>query len=212
MRPPIDNFSLLSYPAGPVTQYFGENPALYKTIGLAYHNGCDLVAPHGSPLYAVQDGTVLEVKNDPKGFGKHLRFISHGHGVTHHEWTYGHCHEIFVKVGDEVKAGQKIALMGNTGFVVSGATPYWKVNPYAGTHLHIGMRKVKIDPKGWAYLGSLIKISVLNYDNGVKGAIDPAPLLSGIGYIDPEKTQREKMLTIISLLNTVVRLLKGNQK
>lgn len=211
MKPPIDNFSLLSYSAGPVTQYFGENPALYRTINLAYHNGIDFVAPHGSQLYAVEDGTVVNVNNDPEGFGKHVRFISHGRG-TLREWTYGHCHEIFVKVGDQVKAGQKIATMGNTGFVVSGATPFWKHNPFAGTHLHLGLRLVKLDPKGWAYPGSLIKISVLDSGNGVRGAIDPAPTLATIGFIDPQKTQRKQMLTIISLLNTMVRLLKDKKK
>jgi murein DD-endopeptidase MepM/ murein hydrolase activator NlpD len=201
MKPPIDGFNLLSYNKGPVTQYFGENPALYARFGMKGHNGIDCVAPHGSPLYAIEDAEIVEVKNDPAGYGKHVRFIA-----GDNEWTYGHCHTISVRVGQQVKAGEQIATMGNTGFVVSGATPFWKVNPFRGTHLHCGLRKIKRSRKGWSYPGSSLKFDVLNYNNGYKGSIDPAPLLATIGYVDPERTQRHQMLTVVSLLNTLIRL------
>jgi murein DD-endopeptidase MepM/ murein hydrolase activator NlpD len=200
MKPPIDGFNLALYPAGPVTQYFGENERLYRLWGLKGHNGIDLVKPHGSPLYAVEDGEIVGVKHDAGGFGKHLKLLS-----ADHEWTYGHCSEILVKIGEKVRAGQKIALMGNTGFVVSGSTPYWKNNPYAGTHLHLGVRKIKRSKTGWSYPGSTTRFDIVDYENGYKGAFDPAPLLSTIGYIEPEVTRRYKMLTVISLLNTIIR-------
>lgn len=203
MKPPIDGFSLALFPAGPVTQYFGENERLYRIYGMKGHNGIDLVRPHGSPLYAVEDGEIVGVKHDAGGFGKHVRLLA-----GDHEWTYGHCSEILVKVGDKVEAGQKIALMGNTGFVVSGSTPYWKSNPYAGTHLHLGLRKIKRSAKGWSYPGSTLKFDVVNYDNGYKGSIDPAPILGRIGYKEPASTRRQQMLTVISLLNTLIRLYK----
>jgi murein DD-endopeptidase MepM/ murein hydrolase activator NlpD len=44
---------------------------------------------------------------------------------------------IDVFLGQQVEAGAQIGLMGNTGFIVSGLTPYWRYNPYAGTHLHL---------------------------------------------------------------------------
>ena len=204
MKPPIDGFNLLSFNKGPVTQYFGENPTLYARFGMKGHNGIDLVRPHGSPLYAIEDGEVVDVKNDPAGFGRHLRIIA-----GDNEWTYGHCHEIFVKIGQQVKAGETIATMGNTGFVVSGATPFWRVNPYAGTHLHLGLRKIKRSRKGWSYAGSKLKFEVLNHGNGYKGSIDPAPLLGRIGYKEPESTQRQLLLTTVSLLNTLIRLKKN---
>lgn len=204
MKPPLDNFYMVTYPAGQVTQYFGENQRLYARFGLKGHNGIDLVQAHGSPMYAIEDAEVVSIKNDPSGFGKHVRIISKGTGVCR-EWTYGHCHEIFVRLGEEVRAGQRIASMGNTGFVISGPNPFWKFNPYAGTHLHLGLRMVKRTPKGWSYPGSSVKIDVINYDNGYKGSVDPVPVLAAI---PPNDAKRAQMLTLISTLNTLIGLLK----
>ena len=46
-----------------------------------------------------------------------------------------HLREINVSVGQTVARGQKIATMGNTGYVVPTPSSY---NPYGGTHLHFG--------------------------------------------------------------------------
>jgi hypothetical protein len=69
--------------------------------------------------------------------------------------------------------------MGNTGFVVSGNTPYWEVNPYAGTHVHFGLRLYKDG-------------QVQNYDNGFKGSINPLPY-----FLDP-KLKSTKILKLAS--------------
>lgn len=191
MKAPIDNFIFKSYPEGCVTQWFGENPALYKPFGLAFHNGIDIVAPHGSPIYSVCDGTVYAVRRDETGYGRHIRIKGKAVNEIANVWVYGHLDTILVNKGDKVKAGQKIATMGNTGFVVSGATPYWEHNPYAGTHLHIGVRR---------YWGD----TVLDYDNGVKGGLDPKPFLEGLSN---EEAQMQKQLTLIALLRKLVAAL-----
>lgn len=165
MKPPIKNCRWVQYPLGDVTQFIRENVALYRTMGLEGHNGVDLVRPHGEHMFAVEDGTVKAVKLDPGGYGRHVRLWNKS---KTREWTYGHCDAIFVKEGQEVKEGQFIATMGNTGFVVSGNTPYWEVNPYAGTHVHFGLRLWKNG-------------EIQNYDNGVKGAVDPIPY-----FLDPK--------------------------
>lgn len=211
MRKPIKNFRMVYYPKGTMTQDFAENPALYAFMGIKGHNGQDHVAPHGSDMFAVEDGTVLEVKYSPDGFGRHLRFISNAKDAKgrYREWTYGHCQNIFVSVGSPVFAGQKIATMGNTGFVVSGATPFWKNNPYAGTHLHLGLRLVKRPRSGgWSYEKSKIQIEVVDYGNGFKGAIDPRPYLVGATDAVAAPTFQELQLTVLSLLNTVYNLIK----
>jgi murein DD-endopeptidase MepM/ murein hydrolase activator NlpD len=203
MNAPIKNFKLAYHPEGSITQFFGENPDLYARFGFVGHTGVDVVAPHGEPIMAVEGGIVVDVKYDPKGFGKHVRILSPtGEQGKHREWAYGHLSAIHVTVGERVKAGEVIGLMGNTGFVVSGATPFWEVNPYAGTHLHLQCRIAREDNTGWSYPGSNLKIQIENYNNGYKGCFDIAP------FFKSNAPRIQKMLTIISLLKTVISLLK----
>lgn len=205
MKLPFKGCVLKASPTGSITQYFGENPALYAKMDMKGHNGIDLVAPHGTPMVAVEDGKVLEVKNSPEGYGKHLRFIStKSYNGLYREWTYGHCDTISVKVGDKVLAGDQIATMGNTGFVVSGATPYWKFNPHAGTHVHLGCRLVEKSAHGWAYPGSTVKIKVPDYENGYKGATDPLPALGVTTTPEIENLKAQ-----VSILKKVVELYKS---
>jgi hypothetical protein len=172
---PVKDFINKYYPDGDVTQYFGENPALYGHICnadkmcLAGHNGIDIVRAWGEDILSVEDGIVVDVKDTPDGFGKHIRVLSRG---TNSEWTYGHLSNIYVRVGDEVKAEDVIGTMGNTGFVVSGSTPFWKWNPFAGTHLHLGRREIKFTERGWRYNNNTPRFEVLNYNNGFMGSVD----------------------------------------
>lgn len=199
------------YPEGDITQWFGENPQLYARFDLKGHNGVDIVRPHGEMMYAIENGTVVEAKDSPDGFGRHIRIISDAKDEEgrYKEWTYGHCSKLLVKQNDKVTAGQGVALMGNTGFVVSGNTPFWKNNPYAGTHLHLGLRYVKRPSRGgWSYEGSTIRISVIDYDNGYKGAVDPIPVLWECEDIPEATAWKESAHVVISLLNTVLNLIK----
>jgi murein DD-endopeptidase MepM/ murein hydrolase activator NlpD len=181
-HPPVLDYKHRKYPDGDVTQWFGVNRDLYfSAMGIEGHNGIDIVRPWFTPLYAVEDGIVADVKNSPDGFGKHLRIISERSGS---EWTYGHNAENLVEIGQEVKAGDMIARMGNTGFVVSSqnAGGFWSHNPYAGTHLHLGRREVKIANRRvngnyWRYNFNTPWIEVQNYDNGFKGAVNFADML-----------------------------------
>lgn len=208
MKLPFEGCVLKEYPAGSITQYFGENPSLYAKMGMKGHNGIDLVAEHGTLMLAVEAGKVINVKDDPAGYGKHVRLISsRSYNGLNLEWTYGHCDDILVEVGMSVKEGEPIATMGNTGFVVSGKTPFWAFNPYAGTHLHLGCRLVEKSAYGWAYPGSKVKIRVPDYENGYKGAVDPLP------YFNVKTTPNVANLEAqVSLLTKVLELLKLKSK
>lgn len=204
MQSPIQNYKHASYPEGNITQFFGENPDLYRRFGFIGHTGLDIVAPHGTPIQCVESGTVIDVKNDPEGFGKHVRIMSDKeYDGARHEWGYAHLSAIHVVVGDRVQAGETIGLMGNTGFVVSGATPFWAFNPFAGTHLHLQCRKIKLDETGWRYNAKTPRLTVLDYQNGYKGCFDIAP------FFRSSTGRKQKLLTIISLQNQVVSLLKA---
>jgi murein DD-endopeptidase MepM/ murein hydrolase activator NlpD len=75
-----------------------------------FHKGVDLAGKEGSDIIAVAAG-VVTWGDKRYGYGN-LVEINHGNGYV---TRYGHAKEILVKVGEAVKKGQKIALMGNTG-------------------------------------------------------------------------------------------------
>lgn len=175
---PIHKCIWAKYSLGDVTQWFAENPELYQEYGSTIaHNGIDIVRPWGSHLYAVADSVVSRVKSEIDGYGKHVRLLSN-HGDIYRDWVYGHMSFIAVEEGDVIKAGQYIGNIGNTGFVVSNATGngFWDSNPYAGTHVHFGVRDLIEDSKGWSYPGVDKKLKALNYNNGYKGRYNPLPL------------------------------------
>ena len=97
------------------------------------HNGIDLAAPQGTPIFAVHAGTVTLARWNG-GYG-YAVIIDHGDGV---QTLYGHNSELLVTEGQEVSAGERIALAGNTGYSF-------------GAHLHfeIHVNGVPQDPVPW---------------------------------------------------------------
>ena len=72
----------LMFPVGgPITQYFGENPDIYKKWGYAGHNGVDFGIPNGTPIIAAADGTVEKVGFEDGGYGNFVK-IAHTDGGT----------------------------------------------------------------------------------------------------------------------------------
>ncbi len=100
------------------------------------HAGIDLAAPMLTPEHAVMDGVVVQA-GPASGFGQAV-YIQHENGdVT----VYGHMQQILVTVGQVVRAGDEIALLGNQG-------------QSTGPHLHLevhlgGMDGEKVDPLPW---------------------------------------------------------------
>lgn len=74
------------------------------------HCGIDIAASIGTPIRATAPGYVLDVVNDQ--FLGMLVIIKHKFGFV---TRYGHCSQILVKKGDDIKRGQTIALCGNSG-------------------------------------------------------------------------------------------------
>lgn len=86
------------------------------------HNGTDFAGAHGTPIYATADGVVIHA-GWLSGYGRLVK-IQHQFGI---ETRYAHNSKLFVKEGQRVSRGQKIAAMGNTG-------------RSTGTHLHYEIR------------------------------------------------------------------------
>ncbi|HET7753088.1 MAG TPA: M23 family metallopeptidase [Anaeromyxobacteraceae bacterium] len=94
---------------GWVTSDFGSRLDPY-TAERVMHRGLDIATPHGQSIVSPSDGTVVFAGTE-NGYGKVL-VVDHGYGV---KTRYGHLSEFFVKTGDRVKRGAKIAAVGNTG-------------------------------------------------------------------------------------------------
>lgn len=87
------------------------------------HWGVDIAGRVGSPVRAPAAGVVVFAEQDVPLSGN-LVIIDHGHGVTS---SFLHLQKIKVSVGDEVKQGQTIATLGNTGRS-TGPHLDWRMN------------------------------------------------------------------------------------
>lgn len=135
-----------------ITQPFGANHDYYwNNFGLPGHEGVDMAAPKGSPVFAVADGTVYEVRNDDNhNWGNRIRIIHKGGFRT----IYAHLLETGVHEGQEVEAGKQIGLADNTGNILSGSS-----------HLHLTLKHEDAAEGGPMYIGFPYEI------------IDPTPYL-----------------------------------
>lgn len=96
-----------------LTQGYGKTSFAKKAYASGFHNGLDFGDSTGTPLYAAADGTVVGVGNNGKyAYGKWIA-IDHDNGLT---TLYGHLSAQSVSKGKKVKQGEKIGLMGSTGY------------------------------------------------------------------------------------------------
>ncbi|MCK7627357.1 M23 family metallopeptidase [Streptomyces sp. RS10V-4] len=112
----------------PVDQYvLGEPFGIPGSHWAHKHSGQDFVVPTGTAVHAVHEGTVI--KAGPNGGGDGPAYgnaivIKHANGIY---TQYAHLSQIQVHVGQQVSAGQQIALSGSTG-------------NSTGPHLHFEVR------------------------------------------------------------------------
>ncbi len=108
----------------------GKNPISGEKMK---HQGIDLRAPIGTPVYATADG-VIGKATEHDGYGKVI-FIKHGDTFV---TLYAHLDEMLVEAEEKVKKGYKIGAVGNTG-------------KSTGPHLHYEVRKggENVDPSDY---------------------------------------------------------------
>lgn len=138
---PAFNKSTLFYPvANPnISQRYGKTTF---TRWYKFHNGMDFSGKVGTPLYAAADGTVLATGNlGNLAYGKWIA-IDHGNGLV---TLYGHLSSQGVSKGDKVKKGEKIGLMGSTGYSTG---PHVHFGVYAKNSFDIIPYKGKMLPTG----------------------------------------------------------------
>ncbi len=106
---------------GRITSSFGNrfHPILHRN---RLHAGVDFGAKTGTPIVAAAAGEVINAES-MRGYGN-VVILSHGAGLT---TVYAHCSRIFVRRGQKVSQGQRIAAVGSTGLAT-------------GPHLHFEVR------------------------------------------------------------------------
>lgn len=138
-----------------ITSEFGgrESPG---GIGSTWHEGIDIGAPEGAPVRAAGAGTVTTA-GWGGGYGN-LVEIDHGGGLS---TLYAHMSAILTSVGETVREGQNIGLVGSTG-------------NSTGAHLHFGVYEngSAIDPS-----------KIFGYAGGTRSA---SPGLHWVGEKGPE--------------------------
>jgi lipoprotein NlpD len=75
------------------------------------HEGIDLAAPLGTPIYAADAGQVVYAGNQVRGYGN-MVVLQHAGGIL---TVYAHTSVILVRTGDRIGGGQEIARVGQSG-------------------------------------------------------------------------------------------------
>ena len=101
------------------------------------HEGIDLPAPTGTPVVAAADGTVVYAGDGIRGYGNLVVLQHPGDLLT----VYAHNSALFVAQGQGVRAGARVAAVGQTGRAT-------------GPHLHFEVRQGQIPRDPMSYLST----------------------------------------------------------
>jgi murein DD-endopeptidase MepM/ murein hydrolase activator NlpD len=107
-----------------------EQPRVTSFFGTRWgrrHEGIDLTAAVGTPVYAAEVGEVVYAGNKLRGYGNMVVVRHAGDLMT----VYAHNSVVLVKVGERVMVGQRLALSGQSGHAT-------------GPHVHFEVRKGQI--------------------------------------------------------------------
>lgn len=105
----------------PISDVFGSE-RVFNGKTSSPHQGLDFRVPTGTPVAAMNDGTVLLAR--PLYFEGNFVVLDHGQGLL---TLYLHLSEFKVKEGERVRRGQILGLSGGTGRAT-------------GPHLHVAVR------------------------------------------------------------------------
>lgn len=113
----------LDWPAyGRVSGVFGSQ-RFYNGKPRTYHSGVDVAKPAGTAIKAPAGGVVTLVHQGMYFAGK-IVVLDHGHGLAS---SFIHMSKILLKVGDKVRKGQIVGLVGSTGRS-TGAHLHWSLS------------------------------------------------------------------------------------
>ncbi len=114
------------------TQGYGKTG--FTALGYNFHNGWDIAAPAGTPIYAAADGTVVACDTGEAAYGNWCT-IKHSlqtkSGLREIVTLYAHMRSFKLAAGQKVNQGDVVGYEGNTG-----NTTRLTMGPGRGYHLH----------------------------------------------------------------------------
>jgi murein DD-endopeptidase MepM/ murein hydrolase activator NlpD len=108
-RPAPADTAAATAPA-PISLVWPADGTVFRSFDGANSKGIDISAAAGTPIVAAAPGTVVYAGNGLRGYGNLLILKHNADYLT----AYAHNRALFVKEGESVKRGQKIAEMGDT--------------------------------------------------------------------------------------------------
>lgn len=115
-----------------------DSPRVTSQFGTRWgraHEGVDLTAPIGTPVFAADGGEVVYAGARVRGYGNMI-VLRHADDLM---TVYAHNSVLLVKVGDRVASGQRLALSGQSGHAT-------------GPHLHFEVRRGQVPRDPLPYL------------------------------------------------------------
>lgn len=147
-------------------------PASFGSLKGKPHLGQDILCSVGSAILAPEDGSIIALPNGAEGG---LTIWLKGRSGLYHRLM--HNSKFLVKVGQQVQAGQRIAVSGNSGGVSTAPHCHWDIDTN-GFNANIA---TKIDPMIWVK-GDDMAVS--------PGTANSALIAAGATNIDPKDNIR----------------------
>ena len=156
-RPAAPPVTAVAEPAGPVMrQITFEKPLKGFAVNSAFgfrrlagaasgraHKGVDMAAPRGTSVYVAAEGRVLRTGYDAAGYGNFVE-VRHPNGMTS---LYGHLSRIDVASGMQLTGGQRLGLVGSTGYST-------------GPHLHFEVKRNGVHVNPTRVMGHAFRVAV----------------------------------------------------
>jgi murein DD-endopeptidase MepM/ murein hydrolase activator NlpD len=139
--------------SGHISQLFGPSRDPF-TGEWQWHTGTDIALGYGVPVVAAANGTVVKREFNAGGYGLYI-VIRHSYGFS---TLYGHMQRYSVNVGDVVKQGDVIGLMGSTGR---------STGPHVHFEVMIGTEKV--DPMRYLAINNQAYSRYIRQNEGGRG-------------------------------------------